>query len=66
MDYFRVVYTLDNRVHSVLVGLMRAPEPGETITVDQGRKGVVRTVERDAEGGAVTAHVELVTGRKES
>jgi hypothetical protein len=60
MDYFRVVYTLENRVHSVLVPLIRIPEPGETITVDHGRKAVVRTVETDADRPeGVTLHVDL-------
>ncbi len=61
MDYFRVVYTLENRVHSVLVPLIRVPDPGETITVDHGRKAVVRLVETDpgrAEG--VTVHVDIL------
>ena len=60
MDYFRVVYTLDNRVHSVLVPLIRMPERGETITVDHGRKAVVRDVEQDSERpDGVTVHVDL-------
>jgi len=60
MDYFRVVYTLENRVHSVLVPLIRIPDPGETITVDHGRTAVVHTIETDAEqSGGVTLHVDL-------
>jgi len=60
MDYFRVVYTVESRVHSVLVPLIRAPEPGETITVDRGRTAVVRSVEHDPErADGVTVHVDL-------
>jgi hypothetical protein len=60
MDYFRVVYTLENRLHSVLVPLIRIPEQGETITVDHGRTAVVRTIETDAEqSGGVMLHVDL-------
>jgi len=59
MDYFRVVYTLQDRVHSVLVPLIRLPEPGETITIDHGRTAVVRSVEPDAGGSdGVTVHVD--------
>jgi hypothetical protein len=60
MDYYRVVYTLENRVHSVLVPLLRTPEPGETITVDQGRTAVVQTVEHNPERpDGVTVQAEL-------
>ncbi len=61
MDYFRVVYTLENRMHSVLVPLIRIPDPDETITVDHGRKAVVRVVETDPNRpDGVTIHVDLV------
>ena len=60
MDFVRVVYTLEHRVHSVLVPLIRVPDPGETITVDHGRTAVVRSVERDAaRPDGVTVHADL-------
>jgi len=60
IQHVRVVYRLAGRVHSVLVPLARIPDPGETITVDHGRKGVVRSVERDTTGSeGVTLLVDI-------
>ncbi len=60
IQHVRVEYTLAERVHSVLIPLARIPDPGETITVDHGRKAIVRAVEHDPERpGGVTVHVDL-------
>ena len=60
IQHVRVVYTLAERVHSVLIPLPRIPDPGETIAIDHGRAAVVRSVERDATGSeGVTLHVDI-------